>query len=228
MKGKILDYSIQNSGGVISGEDGNRYEFLVAEWKSDKAPKINQKVDFEIDGKIAKGIYLESVGLQLDTDELKSKFSDIKNSDTISKISSQGAQNKYGFILSLITAFALFLPIMKIPLLGKVILINDSIGKVLFVLLLLSAFLFYTGVKQGYVKIVVSTIVIVTMYEFFDLLLAVNSTDDMINELSMFGGSRYNSSINPFALLQIGAGVLILLMLLLAKAGFSKRYKQSI
>jgi len=66
MKGTILDYSIQNSSGLISGEDGKRYQFFNAEWKSDKAPKTNQKVDFEADDKIAKSIYLEP-----------SKFSDM-------------------------------------------------------------------------------------------------------------------------------------------------------
>ena len=28
MKGRILDYSIQTNSGVISGADGNRYEFF--------------------------------------------------------------------------------------------------------------------------------------------------------------------------------------------------------
>jgi TM2 domain-containing membrane protein YozV len=59
MKGKILDYSIQNSAGVISGDDGQRYNFISAEWKSDKAPANGQIVDFSIDGANAAGIYLE-------------------------------------------------------------------------------------------------------------------------------------------------------------------------
>ena len=57
MKGKILDYNIQNSTGIISGDDGQRYNFTNGEWKSDKSPTVNQKVDFEIDEKNAKGIY---------------------------------------------------------------------------------------------------------------------------------------------------------------------------
>ena len=83
MKGKILDYSIQNSSGIISGEDGNRYEFTNEEWKSDKAPKTNQKVDFEADDKIAKGIYLESSGLDFDTDAIKSKLSNVTDSNIV-------------------------------------------------------------------------------------------------------------------------------------------------
>jgi len=59
MKGKVLDYSIQNSSGVISGDDGQRYNFSTSEWKSDKSPAVNQVVDFAIDGQNATGIYLE-------------------------------------------------------------------------------------------------------------------------------------------------------------------------
>jgi len=59
MKGKILDFSVQNSGGIISGDDGKRYTFSNSEWKSDKSPNVNQIVDFNIDGENAVGIYLD-------------------------------------------------------------------------------------------------------------------------------------------------------------------------
>ncbi len=59
MKGKILDYNIQKSSGVISGNDENRYSFSTEEWKNNKSPEVGQVVDFEIDGKEAKDIYLE-------------------------------------------------------------------------------------------------------------------------------------------------------------------------
>lgn len=58
MKGKILDYNIQESTGIISGDDGQRYSFSNSEWKSSESPKANQNVDFEIDGNEAKAIYL--------------------------------------------------------------------------------------------------------------------------------------------------------------------------
>ncbi|MCT7488567.1 DUF996 domain-containing protein [Aliarcobacter cryaerophilus] len=58
MKGKILDYNIQESKGIISGDDGQRYSFSNSEWKSSESPKANQNVDFEIDGNEAKAIYL--------------------------------------------------------------------------------------------------------------------------------------------------------------------------
>lgn len=59
MKGKILDFNIQSATGVISADDGKRYNFSSSEWKSDKSPAINQIVDFSIDADSATAIYLE-------------------------------------------------------------------------------------------------------------------------------------------------------------------------
>jgi len=59
MKGKILDFSIQKGLGVISGDDGKRYNFSASDWKSDKSPTAGQIVDFSINGEDATGIYLD-------------------------------------------------------------------------------------------------------------------------------------------------------------------------
>ena len=66
MKGKILDYNIQESKGIISGDDGQRYSFESSEWKNNISPKVNQFVDFEIDGKNAKGVYIQSSSSSID------------------------------------------------------------------------------------------------------------------------------------------------------------------
>lgn len=60
MKGKILDFNTQTNQGIISGNDGNRYEFSTFEWKSEKSPSVNKMVDFEVDGTTATAIYLDS------------------------------------------------------------------------------------------------------------------------------------------------------------------------
>ena len=57
MKGKILDYNIQESKGVISGDDGQRYSFENKDWKASELPKVNQIVDFEVDENQAKSVY---------------------------------------------------------------------------------------------------------------------------------------------------------------------------
>ena len=57
MKGKILDYNIQESKGVISGDDGQRYSFENKDWKASELPKVNQIVDFGVDENQAKSVY---------------------------------------------------------------------------------------------------------------------------------------------------------------------------
>lgn len=57
MKGQILDYSPQTNSGLISGDDGNRYSFLGAEWKDQYIPNRGMRVDFEVQGSEAAAIY---------------------------------------------------------------------------------------------------------------------------------------------------------------------------
>jgi hypothetical protein len=59
MKGKILDYNITQSQGIISAADGSRVNFTTKEWRSDNIhPTVGQEVDFELtDEKEAKNIY---------------------------------------------------------------------------------------------------------------------------------------------------------------------------
>lgn len=61
VKGKILNYDLQNNIGVISGNDGERYKFTKADWKTEKQPIVNQVVDFSIAGNNAQEIYLDRV-----------------------------------------------------------------------------------------------------------------------------------------------------------------------
>lgn len=49
MQGKILDFSIQNNTGIISGGDQKRYQFIGAEWKEQRQPQRGMAVDFDID-----------------------------------------------------------------------------------------------------------------------------------------------------------------------------------
>jgi len=58
MRGEILEYNISDSKGIISAEDGNRYEFIVANWKSNVVhPKNGMEVDFVVSEKVASEIY---------------------------------------------------------------------------------------------------------------------------------------------------------------------------
>ena len=55
--GTILDYSVQTSSGLITGDDGNRYNFVGAEWKDQAIPNRGTRVDFEAQGGDAVAIY---------------------------------------------------------------------------------------------------------------------------------------------------------------------------
>ncbi len=57
MQGQILDYSIQTNEGVISGEDGSRYTFAGSAWSDSTPPTRGMRVDFEVQGTDAVGVY---------------------------------------------------------------------------------------------------------------------------------------------------------------------------
>lgn len=59
MKGKILDFSVSENQGVISGDDGNRYTFAGKQWKPNRLPKTGARVDFEVEGQKALAVYLD-------------------------------------------------------------------------------------------------------------------------------------------------------------------------
>jgi TM2 domain-containing membrane protein YozV len=57
MKGQILDFSVQQNEGVVSGADGLRYAFTGSEWKDEVQPSRGMWVDFDAQGTNATGIY---------------------------------------------------------------------------------------------------------------------------------------------------------------------------
>jgi hypothetical protein len=57
MKGRILGFTPSSGTGTITGDDGNRYGFSQAEWRSDKPIVAGIPVDFELRGSEAVGIY---------------------------------------------------------------------------------------------------------------------------------------------------------------------------
>lgn len=62
MKGKILEFNESERIGIISGEDGNRYELNISEWKGASLPRSGTKVDFSINGQTAEAVYAENHG----------------------------------------------------------------------------------------------------------------------------------------------------------------------
>ncbi|WP_108650669.1 TM2 domain-containing protein [Dongshaea marina] len=61
MKGTILEFNPTEQSGLISGEDGNRYQFNQDEWKSETPPQVGGNVDFTQLNKQATAIYAEVI-----------------------------------------------------------------------------------------------------------------------------------------------------------------------
>jgi TM2 domain-containing membrane protein YozV len=57
MKGTLLDFSVQESKGTISGDDGVRYNFIGTEWKGAQPPVLSQRVDFQFQDGSVVGVY---------------------------------------------------------------------------------------------------------------------------------------------------------------------------
>lgn len=70
MKGQILDFSIQENAGIISGADGSRYHFRGSDWKGDRPPVRGMSVDFEADGNSARSLYIDVSGTAKEKDKL--------------------------------------------------------------------------------------------------------------------------------------------------------------
>lgn len=57
MRGTVLHFSIKESKGFISGDDGNRYEFIGENWGLKQTPEQGARVDFGIEGESAIKIF---------------------------------------------------------------------------------------------------------------------------------------------------------------------------
>lgn len=58
MRGQILNFDMAKGKGVISGDDGNRYDFMAKEFKSQgQNPRIGAGVDFDAHDGVAIDIY---------------------------------------------------------------------------------------------------------------------------------------------------------------------------
>lgn len=56
MHGKVVAFDTDTFRGVINAHDGQRYAFVMQEWRGTGAPITGQEVDFQIDGAHAKDI----------------------------------------------------------------------------------------------------------------------------------------------------------------------------
>ena len=229
MKGKILDYNFQESKGIISGEDGNRYTFENSQWKGSVNPKANQVVDFDFDGQNAKDIYLDKAPMNFDG--VKDKLGDINAQEKVNEvkyklnvIKNNGIQNKFGFIISITLAICLFISVASLSIgFGSFVefsVIDSDLGFIALIGTIISAFLFYSGGKQIFTKISIIVVSVVILLFLKDIYIAAS---DMV---SLFGG-RNKSIIDGFAeMLHFSIILLITATVLYIISGFKKGYKE--
>ena len=229
MKGKILDYNFQESRGIISADDGNRYSFENSQWKGTQSPKVNQIVDFEIDGQNAKDIYLDKSTMNFDG--VKDKLVEINAQEKVNEVKyklnvmkNNGIQNKFGFIISIVLAICLFISVASLSIgFGSFVefsVIDSDLGFIALIGTIISAFLFYSGGKQIFTKISIIVVLIVILLFLKDIYIAVS---DMV---SLFGG-RNKTIIDGFAeMLHLSIILLITTTVLYIISGFKRGYKE--
>ncbi len=229
MKGKILDYNFQESRGIISADDGNRYSFENSQWKGTQSPKVNQIVDFEIDSQNAKDIYLDKSTMNFDG--VKDKLVEINAQEKVNEVKyklnvmkNNGIQNKFGFIISITLAICLFISVASLSIgFGSFVefsVIDSDLGFIALIGTIISAFLFYSGGKQIFTKISIIVVLIVILLFLKDIYIAVS---DMV---SLFGG-RNKTIIDGFAeMLHLSIILLITTTVLYIISGFKRGYKE--
>ncbi|MCL2438377.1 MAG: TM2 domain-containing protein [Coriobacteriia bacterium] len=74
MQGTILNVSFQDNVGMISGDDGNRYNFDAGQWRTGTAPAAGQRVDFIPSGTTATEVYPMVAQVAASTSGEKSKI----------------------------------------------------------------------------------------------------------------------------------------------------------
>jgi len=78
MKGQLLNFNTRESQGVISGDDGNRYNFISSEWHEETTPQKGMQLDFLVTENMATEVYIDSSFAITNKDENWYKSSDSK------------------------------------------------------------------------------------------------------------------------------------------------------
>jgi uncharacterized membrane protein YhaH (DUF805 family) len=64
MRGRILGYNGSDFRGLISGQDGQRYDFVRMDWRGAGEPATGMEVDFRPDAAAARDIFLAAPGVE--------------------------------------------------------------------------------------------------------------------------------------------------------------------
>ena len=88
MQGQILDYSVQNNSGIITTQEGQRYQFEGSEWKDASVPSRGMEVDFDVDANN------QAIGV----------YKALRSTNTV-KLGSSGSKGKSKIVAGLMALF---------------------------------------------------------------------------------------------------------------------------
>lgn len=117
MKGRILGTATIDAAGAITGEDGQRYRYGLADWRGERAATPGVSVDFEIEAGEAKEVY-PAVGAGVLGGALGGapmpSVEQLSSSPVMAKVKSLFT-NTLAFPLAVVVLIAFFLPAMSSP-----------------------------------------------------------------------------------------------------------------
>lgn len=97
MEGFILGWNSESGEGVIKAESGERYTFTKSDWKGDRSPRANVKVDFNAKESTAEEVYSLTSGLDASFGQARESFSNagskLKDNAFFSRLTENGLYN---------------------------------------------------------------------------------------------------------------------------------------
>ena len=129
------------------------------------------EVDFLVEENLAKDIYLvKSKSFEFNTKGINDFFKNLKLDEKINQIKANGMQNRNNFIIAILFCFTLFLPFIVIFRNQTISLFAYSlVGKLLFLLSAILAFVYYAGIKRFVARIIVAIISIIVFKISYDI-----------------------------------------------------------
>lgn len=114
MEGKVIGWNTSSKEGVIRSSEGERYSFTMDDWRDERSPYKNLKVDFEPEDRVAKEIFVVSAGFDDGLDKVKGGVNAareiiIKN-EHLKKLTEHGLFNITPVIMMTLVFFLGFIP----------------------------------------------------------------------------------------------------------------------
>lgn len=114
MQGNLLHYNFGTKQGLIRAEDGRRYAFEEAQWRSDRRPAVGDELDFEVQGTVAYDVYAtKPASAQVDLTRIRESVTQgarqLGDSETGRRFLAG-----WGAIIALVTLLGCFLPYISV------------------------------------------------------------------------------------------------------------------